>query len=572
MTSADFAAAQQRVAARRQQREAQDQQRQVLRRQAHATGPLSRFPPAAQTVWDKATSQWDLIRGREGTRPAFRVGQVDAELLDEELLNLLKEQVGEALKYYGGHLRDDYAAEILLSLRAVLFKLTIWDHNASYGAALQNLRYTDARHSSPASVPPQQWQKALYGLVTVGGRYAWSKWEDYLLDSESGYDEPPPRIRVLSRFSSLLSTTHSIAALTSFLFFLVNGKYRTILDRILRLRLTPTTSQVHREVSFEYLNRQLVWHAFTEFLLFLLPLVGISRWRRWLSRAWRQTQSLFRRGGSASEADLKAGGELGFLPERTCAICYQDQNPATTTEADMAAISGASSGVTGSSQTDITNPYETIPCGCIYCYVCIAQRLEAEDGQGWMCLRCGEVVKECKAWDGDVMEEEPRSSGSGKAVTFAEDDEEGHKGFRSLDPIPMEDEKAAALETDVEGDGELLGARSMVESGDWTTASDNGIVDGEDADVHEAEGIDLENIENTEDADDAEVEVEDATDADGPDNEESEDKDEDENTNTDIYHPNSNDDDDQTSTSDSESDMDGAANPSNSWSHTIGAP
>ena len=44
---------------------------------------------------------WNSIKGREGTRPAFRVGQVDAELLDEELLGLLKGQVGDALKYFG---------------------------------------------------------------------------------------------------------------------------------------------------------------------------------------------------------------------------------------------------------------------------------------------------------------------------------------------------------------------------------------------------------------------------------------------------------------------------------------
>ena len=44
---------------------------------------------------------WDAINGREGTRPAYRVGQVDAELLDEELHELLKGQVGEGLKYFG---------------------------------------------------------------------------------------------------------------------------------------------------------------------------------------------------------------------------------------------------------------------------------------------------------------------------------------------------------------------------------------------------------------------------------------------------------------------------------------
>lgn len=117
-------------------------------------------------------------------------------------------------------------------------------------------------------------------------------------------------------------------------------------------------------------------------------------------------------------------GQFAFLPERTCAICYQDQNPTWTSEADV--LGSASGGIIGSAQTDITNPYETIPCGCIYCFVCITEKLEAEEGEGWSCLRCGEIVKQCKPWNGDVLEEAPRSSSSGKVVGFAvaEDKEE----------------------------------------------------------------------------------------------------------------------------------------------------
>jgi peroxin-2 len=212
-----------------------------------------------------------------------------------------------------------------------------------------------------------------------------------------------------------------MAAFVSFLIFLVDGRYRTLLDRILRLRLTPPTNQQGREVSFEYLNRQLVWHAFTEFLLFLLPLVGIGRWRRWLSRAWRNTKSLLRNAGDQQAEPETRAGELAFLPERTCAICYQDQNPTSTTEGELLALNGASSGVVGSAQTDITNPYETIPCGCVYCFVCVATRIEAEEGEGWTCLRCGEPVKECKPWAGDVLEETPSRRSSGKSVTFSDD-------------------------------------------------------------------------------------------------------------------------------------------------------
>jgi peroxin-2 len=441
---------------------------------------------------------WDTIKGREGTKPAFRVGQVDAELLDEELLELLKGQVGEALKYYGTQLHSEYGAEILLALRAILFKLTIWDHDASYGASLQGLRFTDARDTSLSRPPPKRWQKGVYGLITVFGRYGWVKWEDYLAEQEGGYDEPSPLVRRLSNLTARISTIHSIAALGSFLTFLYNGRYRTLLDRILRLRLVPTTAHTSREVSFEYLNRQLVWHAFTEFLLFLLPLVGVSRWRRILSRSWRRVVLFFKRsfGGSADEdEDAIPKGELGFLPERTCAICYSDQNPVAGggSEAEMLAAT-AGGGVIGSAQTDITNPYEAIPCGHLFCFVCLAQKIEAEEGEGWTCLRCGEIVKECKPWNGDVLEEAPRPSSS-KSVGFTSrvvvtngddesDDEKAHghrhshsdnaeeESLAEVEPMPTDDERN--VDTNGFVSTTSLGFHStdgLGESSEWARAS-----------------------------------------------------------------------------------------------------
>lgn len=82
----------------------------------------------------------------------------------------------------------------MLLLRAALFKLSIWDHDASYGASLQGLKYIDARHSpssrAPANLaPPANTQKVLYGLIDVLGRYGWTKWEDHLLEQESSYEE-----------------------------------------------------------------------------------------------------------------------------------------------------------------------------------------------------------------------------------------------------------------------------------------------------------------------------------------------------------------------------------------------
>ncbi|KAJ5713782.1 Pex N-terminal [Penicillium malachiteum] len=460
MSSTNFAAAQERVLERRRLREAEARARAAEQQRTSPISPqtVERLPYPLNRLPGSGWALWNTVKGRGGTRPAFRVGQVDAELLDEELLGLLKGQVGDALKYFGSQMREDWSHEILFALRAILFKLSIWDHNASYGAALQGLRYTDSRSTGAVQSPPTKWQKTMYGLLTVGGRYAWDKWESWLIGQEGGYDGPSQEVRMFSRLTDLISTTHSIAAFTSFLVFLVNGRYRTLVDRILRIRLTPPSAQASREVSFEYLNRQLVWHAFTEFLLFLLPLVGIGRWRRWISRAWRKTLNALKPSGDEEESTEKQG-ELAFLPERTCAICYRDQNPTSTTESDVLAASASAGGIAGSAQTDITNPYEAVPCGCIYCFVCIVQKLEGEEGQGWVCLRCGEIVKKCQPWNGDVLEEARSQPGTGKIVGFAMDEEQPPKEDDQGHQIPEE----SSLLQDISAD------EALQHSNHWST-------------------------------------------------------------------------------------------------------
>ena len=101
MSSVNFTLAQERVLERRRQRA-------VEARSRLPDDPNTRLPPAVANlpyplslVPGRGLSLWDTLRGREGTRPAFRVGQVDAELLDKELLGLFQGQVGEGLKYFG---------------------------------------------------------------------------------------------------------------------------------------------------------------------------------------------------------------------------------------------------------------------------------------------------------------------------------------------------------------------------------------------------------------------------------------------------------------------------------------
>ncbi len=101
MTSVDFAAAQQRVRERRRLRDAEAQTRFQSRHNSQAPNVLTQLPFPLNSLGQQGMQAWDAVNGREGTRPAYRVGQVDAELLDEELLGLLIGQVGEGLKFFG---------------------------------------------------------------------------------------------------------------------------------------------------------------------------------------------------------------------------------------------------------------------------------------------------------------------------------------------------------------------------------------------------------------------------------------------------------------------------------------
>jgi peroxin-2 len=229
-----------------------------------------------------------------------------------------------------------------------------------------------------------------------------------------------------------------------------------------------------------------VWHAFTEFLLFLLPLVGISRWRRILARSYRKLSTAFLallgRSKPASDDEVtetKANGELSFLPERTCAICYRDQNPTTASEADILASSAGGGGVVGSAATDITNPYEAMPCGCIYCFACIAQRIANEEGEGWTCLRCGDVVKECKPWTGDIIEPQTRhqdtdSTALGAKVVAFESSQEEKEALREVEPMPEEtDEEEEDVRLEKTRGLDLGDSLAFTESSEWARESES---------------------------------------------------------------------------------------------------
>ncbi|SNX81638.1 related to peroxisome assembly protein car1 [Melanopsichium pennsylvanicum] len=212
-----------------------------------------------------------------------RVNQLDAELLDRELAELLLDPVKKALGSIRSTLASDLEPELLLLLKLALFKFSIVDRGASYGSMLQNLKYRNewahrgALQSTARDQPLSRLQLTLYPLLTIVAPYLGSKWQHHMTSlSYSDMPNNDPR-RLLWKLTDASQRVWSALVLANFSVFLADGKFRSVADRVLGMRLTYAKRTMNRNVSFEFLNRQLVWHAFTEFLLFLLPLVRPKR-------------------------------------------------------------------------------------------------------------------------------------------------------------------------------------------------------------------------------------------------------------------------------------------------------
>ena len=134
---------------------------------------MSSIPSVLEDAWSKVqpslTGIREALASQELPHPRIiRVGQLDSELLDQELVHLLQEPVIKALSFVDvsffylnslniwnlsfhwqqATFRARFGAELHLLIQLMLYKLSIWNTGATYGAKLQDLRYVVSGGSS----------------------------------------------------------------------------------------------------------------------------------------------------------------------------------------------------------------------------------------------------------------------------------------------------------------------------------------------------------------------------------------------------------------------------------------
>ncbi|KAH9977897.1 Pex12 amino terminal region-domain-containing protein [Lactifluus volemus] len=381
-------------------------------------------PTSWQQLWDQAQpalshAEQSLERTRSPASRILRVGQLDAELLDVELVNLLRDPLSKALGLVNSTLKSRFEPELSLFMQLTLYRLSVWATGASYGSKLQDLKYAMPAIDDGRAALSRLPRKVLlaHGALTIVLPYVHTRLRGHAL-SKAWPDAPSSdRRRKAWELMTTLETTHAAIALVSFVAFLWDGQYRTTVDRLLGMRLVPSRRLVRRNVSYEFMNRQMVWHAFTEFLIFLLPLLptassDVSPGRSGCHNA--STKYTVRSGSRPCTQCRMTNSKAWTIcasPQDECAICHES---ATTTLniADPTQVFALASTIQPQSSSDsqpeerrheppkhpLTTPYQT-SCGHVYCYTCIAEKMlrAADEGGGpWVCLRCTAPVLSAK--------------------------------------------------------------------------------------------------------------------------------------------------------------------------------
>lgn len=311
-------------------------------------GDFARARSSMVLLQDQQIALPDRVLAKFPRPSVLRVFQLDGDRLEVELVKILRAQIGAMFAVANESWRFRFQEELDLLLSLVLFKFTFWDRNAFYGDQLQNMVYRSESKAAAlmqenflirtSTTAPTTLQKVMRLLLGIVIPYALNKLRRKALqDDWSSRNEGTAEYKI-SAALNYGETAWQALGLLNFLSFLRHGVYRSVIDRLLKLRLVNDTQRMNKVVNLAYMNQQVYWSVIFSFASFILPLLR-------LNRIWKFFTS-FR----SSQRTL--GGDSAVAGTNTCNAC---------------------------GTTPICMPH-CGECGHRFCYVCMASRMGVASG------------------------------------------------------------------------------------------------------------------------------------------------------------------------------------------------
>lgn len=285
----------------------------------------------------------------------LRINQLDAFELDSALEQLVWTQFSLCFQHCRPGLLTPVEPELRALLQLLLWRFTLYSGSATVGQSLLSLRYHNALSSSARYRPLTRRQKLGLALLLVGPRWLRERSHSLLISLGLGSGGTGPLggaegglIRQGLRSSlAVVSVVAQIASLVNFLVFLRKGQHPVLAERIVGARAVFSKTDAVRDVTYQYMNRELLWHGFADFLIFLLPLINTRKLKMAVYSL------LFGREGAQ-----QGGAREGSGVWKECGLCGEWP----------------------------TMPH-TVGCGHVFCYYCIKSHSVADPY--FTCPKCG---------------------------------------------------------------------------------------------------------------------------------------------------------------------------------------
>lgn len=286
----------------------------------------------------------------------LRINQLDALELDAALEQLVWSQFSQCFQHCRPGLLTPLEPELRALLQLLLWRFTLYSSSSTVGQSLLSLRYHNASSSSsPLYRPLSRGQKLGLLLLAAGPRWLQERSHNLPLCLGTGFSSGGLVSEGVARFLqqglrrslTLVSSIVQLASLVNFLVFLRKGRHPVLAERIVGARAVFSKPNVVREITYQYMNRELLWHGFAEFLIFLLPLINTKKVKA------RLYSTLF--GGAVTEV---GGAREGQGVWEECALCGEWP----------------------------TMPH-TVGCPHVFCYYCIKSHAVAD--AYFTCPKCG---------------------------------------------------------------------------------------------------------------------------------------------------------------------------------------
>lgn len=248
--------------------------------------------------------------GSENSSPrVLRISQLDAFELDDALEQLVWSQFSRCFQHFKPGLLTGVEPELKALLQLLMWRFTVYSSSATVGQTLLNIRYHNTLIAGQKYRSLSRKQKVWFALLTVGEK--WLKERSHSLFLSHGAKSGLQKAR---RALAVLTSMVKVVSLLNFMLFLQSGMFPTLTERTLGVRPVFIRDQDAREINFHHVNRELLWHGFSEFLIFLLPLINVWKLKSRLSAMFSVSDPSNQKSESGGHSECGICSEWPIMP------------------------------------------------------------------------------------------------------------------------------------------------------------------------------------------------------------------------------------------------------------------